>query len=62
MYIIFAECQKEKELCNRNHDLPLQCCEGLTCMAMNGTTNECIKKHGMHLKTVLTHSFVLTNL
>ena len=49
MYIICAECQKEKQICAIPKDLKPQCCEGLTCMAMNGTTNECVKLDGKHL-------------
>ena len=62
MYIICAECQKEKQICAIPKDLKPQCCEGLTCMAMNGTTNECVKLDGKRLYTLLGHTFVFAYL
>ena len=63
MYIICAECQKEKQLCSVPNLYPEPiCCEGLTCMAMTGTTNECVKLDGKHLYILLRHTFVFAYL
>ena len=58
MYILSTECQKENQRCAIPKNLKPKCCEGLTCMAMNGTTNECVKLDGKHLYTLQGHTFV----